>query len=127
MDIGSRIQQIRGKTSRAEFAEMLGIHPQTLYMYEKNKRVVDVELIQLLCSKFNISVQWLIFGSGKLQAAASDEEDERLREELAEKEALIAENEERINALQKELIAAQSGALKAYELAVGTLLGGETK
>ena len=121
MDIGSRIQQIRGKMPRAEFAELLGVHPQTLYMYEKNKRVVDVELVQRLCSKFNISVEWLIFGGDQLQAAVSDREDEHLRREIAEKEAVIAQKEERINTLQSELIAAQSGALKAFELAVGAL------
>lgn len=115
MDIGDRIKQIRGKTSRAEFAEKLGIHPQTLYLYEKGKRVVDVELIQLLCTTFGVSVEWLIFGTEKLHAAVSRGEDERLRQELAEKEA-------RISQLQNELIAAQSGALKAYELAVGSLL-----
>ena len=117
MDIGDRIRQIRGRTSRAEFAEKLGIHPQTLYMYEKGKRVVDVELIQLLCTTFGTSVEWLIFGTEKLNDVLPSEEDERLRRELAEKEA-------RINQLQQELIAAQSGALKAYELAVGSLLPG---
>jgi len=114
MDIGSRIQKIRGKTPRAVFAEQLGIHPQTLYMYEKGKRVVDVELVQLLCAKFGVPVEWLIFGEGQLQAVRNDEEDQRLQRELAAKEARIAE-------LQNELIAAQAGALKAYELAVGAL------
>lgn len=122
MDIGDRIQQIRGKAPRAEFAEKLGIHPQTLYMYEKGKRVVDVELVQRICAEFGVSVEWLIFGTEQLKAAVSSEEDEKLRRELAEKEARIAESEARINTLQSELIAAQSGALKAYEIAVGTLL-----
>ena len=114
MDIGSRIKQIRGTMSRAEFAGQLGIHPQTLYMYEKGKRVVDVELVQQICSKFAVSVEWLIFGEGKLLAARNDKEDRRLREELAAKEARIAQ-------LQNELISAQAGALKAYELAVDAL------
>ena len=114
MDIGNRIRKIRGKTPRAVFAEELGIHPQTLYMYEKGKRVVDVDLIQQLCAKFNVSVEWLIFGDGQLQAARDDAEDQRLKAELAEKEARIAQ-------LQSELIAAQAGALKAYELAVDAL------
>ena len=114
MDIGDRIKQIRGKTSRAEFAEKLGIHQQTLYLYEKGKRVVDVELLQRICSVFDVSVEWLIFGTEQLKAAVPSEEDEALRRELAEKE-------ERIHQLQNELILAQSGALKAYELALGSL------
>lgn len=114
MDIGDRIKQIRGKASRAEFAEKLGIHQQTLYLYEKGKRVVDVELLQRICSECGVSVEWLIFGTEQLQTAVSSAEDEKLRRELAEKE-------ERIHQLQNELILAQSGALKAYELALGSL------
>ena len=114
MEIGSRIRKVRGKTPRAVFAEQLGIHPQTLYMYEKGKRVVDVDLIQNLCAKFSVPVEWLIFGDGQLQAVRDDAEDQKLRQELAEKEARIAQ-------LQTELIAAQAGALKAYELAVDAL------
>lgn len=120
MDIGSRIQRIRGKMSRAEFAEQLGIHPQTLYMYEKGKRVMDVDLLQALCAKFHVSVEWLIFG-GKESAAEGEEDASLLREQLAEKEACIAEKDARISQLQNELISAQAGALKAYELAVGAL------
>lgn len=114
MDIGDRIKQIRGKASRAEFAEKLGIHQQTLYLYEKGKRVVDVELLQRICSECSVSVEWLIFGTEQLQTAVSSAEDEKLRRELAEKE-------ERIHQLQNELILAQSGALKAYDLALGSL------
>lgn len=72
MEIGDRIKEVRGRVPRAEFAEKLGIHPQTLYMYEKGKRVVDVDLIQKICENFNVSVEWLIFGGDGLQGAGRE-------------------------------------------------------
>ena len=120
MDIGDRIRKVRGKTSRADFAQQLGIHPQTLYLYEKGKRVVDVDLIQQLCAKFAVPVEWLIFGEGQLQTV-KDDGDGHLREELAERDARIAERDARIQELQNELISVQAGALKAYELAVDAM------
>lgn len=117
MEIGDRIKQIRGNRSRAEFAEELGIHPQTLYMYEKGKRVVDIFFVQQLCVKFNVSVEWLIFGEGKLQSIREHSYPE-LEAQLAEKEALLAEKDASINQMKNELIAVQAEALKAYDLAV---------
>jgi len=125
MEIGERIKIIRGRTPRAEFAETLGIHPQTLYMYEKGKRVVDVELIQRICAKFNVPVEWLIFGEGGLRNADyGGGADPRLQTRLAEQEALLAEQDVKITQLTNELIAAQAGALKAYEMAMGALRNG---
>ena len=121
MEIGERIKEIRGRTPRAEFAEQLGIHPQTLYMYEKGKRVVDVDLIQTICEKFNVSVEWLIFGASGLQGAGQEPAAPELEARLAEQEALLAEQDEKIAQLTNELIATQAGALKAYELAMGAL------
>lgn len=118
--IGGRLRQIRGRQSRQEFAEELGIHPQTLYMYEKGKRVLDVDLVQRICLKYAVSVEWLIFGERELQAA-HETADHELEKQLAEKEALLAEQDARINELKNELITTQAGALKAYELAVGVI------
>jgi transcriptional regulator with XRE-family HTH domain len=131
MDIGDRIRQIRGRRSRAEFAEELGIHPQTLYMYEKGKRVVDVELVRDLCDKFQVSVEWLIFGDRELQSLRESPGPEAPsapppaeRVALPDAAPVIAEKDARIEELKSELIAAQAGALKAYELAMETLRQG---
>lgn len=121
MEVGGRIREIRGRTPRAEFAERLDIHPQTLYMYEKGKRVVDVGLIQKICERFNVSVEWLIFGLGGSQNAGQAAADPELKARLAEQESLLAEQDEKIRQLTSELIAVQAGALKAYELAMGAL------
>ena len=126
MSIGDRIRQIRGKTPRAEFAEMLGIHPQTLYMYEKGKRVVDVDLLQQLCLKSGVSIEWLVFGNGGADGER-EAQDHEIEERLQEKERLLARQEEYIKQLKDELISAQAEAIRAYELALGTLQDGSGK
>jgi len=126
MDIGDRIRQIRGRRSRAEFAEELGIHPQTLYMYEKGKRVVDVELVRDLCEKYQVSVEWLIFGDRELQTMRENQAPEVPAEkaDAPDVTSVIAEKDAKIEELKSELIAAQAGALKAYELTMETLRQG---
>ncbi len=130
MDIGDRIRQVRDKRSRAEFAEALGIHPQTLYMYEKGKRVADVDLVRELCSKFNVSVEWLIFGDHQLQSlrepapAGIPRATPPAPESGLELTPLLAERDARIDELKSELIAAQAGALKAYEIAMEAIQHG---
>lgn len=122
MTIGDRIRQIRGKKSRADFAAVLGIHPQTLYMYEKDKRVVDVDLLQQICLKCDVSVEWLVFGDEGARGADGSQNEE-LEEMLHKKELQLVEQDAYIKALKDELITAQAEAIKAYEIAMGTLRG----
>lgn len=117
MDIGQRIRQIRGKRSRNEFAGILNIHPQTLYMYEKGKRIVDVELIQQICRKFNVSVEWLIFGDTEDMKKDEISDPEKLRESIREKDELLEKQNEEIQRLTKALISAQAEAIRLYEKA----------
>jgi hypothetical protein len=100
-------------------------------MYEKGKRVVDVELVRNLCDKFNVSVEWLIFGDSELQSL---QESHSLEPSVAmppvekpdnlDMAPVIAEKDAQIDELKSELIAAQAGALKAYELAVEAIQQG---
>lgn len=62
MNIGERIRLLRGNETRKSFAEKIGIHQQTLYIYEKGKRDPDRETIEKICLNLKINVNWLIFG-----------------------------------------------------------------
>ncbi|MCK9444842.1 MAG: helix-turn-helix domain-containing protein [Tissierellaceae bacterium] len=135
-NIGDRIKEIRGKQSRAEFAEALGIHPQTLYLYEKNKRTIDVALIQKICLQFGVSAEWLIFGEDRLQAlltqsspelSAEDKADEYINSRLKEKEQQLEIQEEYINKIKNDLIDAQNQTIKSYELALKAILENSDK
>lgn len=63
MSIGNRIRELRGKDSRKVFSAYFGISEMTLVRYEKNERVPDASLIALICQKYNITSDWLIFGN----------------------------------------------------------------
>lgn len=115
LSIGDRIRQIRGKKSRADFAAELDIHPQTLYMYEKGKRVVDVDLLQQICLKYGVSVEWLVFGDDGIQVAGGPQ-DKKMEAMLVERDRKIKEQDAYIQTLKDELIAAQAKAIRAYEL-----------
>ena len=67
MELGERIAQLRGKATREEFVDGLGIHAQTLYTYEKGKRQPVIETINKICNKYNVSADWLISGKPPMQ------------------------------------------------------------
>lgn len=62
MTIGDRLKLLRGSASRETFANMLGIHPQSLYRYEQGIHKVDISVVASACEKLGVSSDWLIFG-----------------------------------------------------------------
>ena len=54
------------KVSQTEFAEMLGTTRNAIASYETGKVVPNDTFIQLVCSKFSISEDWLRSGAGKM-------------------------------------------------------------
>jgi transcriptional regulator with XRE-family HTH domain len=66
MTLGERIREVRSRKglNRYEFAAMLGIHPQTLFKYEKNIRTAKSDVIKKIAETFSISVEWLLSGTG---------------------------------------------------------------
>ncbi len=67
MSIGERLKSIRGRESREEFSAKIGVHPQSLYRYEQGGRSVDSSLIASICTLYDISSEWLIFGTGPMR------------------------------------------------------------
>lgn len=72
MNIGNRIRELRGKVSRKVFSGYFGISEMTLVRYEKNERVPDASFIALICQKYNITSDWLIFGNRTGQTRAGE-------------------------------------------------------
>ena len=114
MDVGQRIREIRGNIPRNEFAEKIGIHPQTLYLYEKGKRVVDVELVKVISEQFDVSAEWLIYG----KETQKNESISQLEEIIEKKDRILEEKEAYIQRLKDDLIKAQTETIRLYELAL---------
>ncbi|MFV5413875.1 helix-turn-helix domain-containing protein [Acinetobacter baumannii] len=60
--VGSRIRSIRGKESRASFAEKLGIGTTTLQRYENDERSPDIEFLSKLHIATGYSFDYLVYG-----------------------------------------------------------------
>lgn len=60
--IGFRIRNIRGKESRAVFAEKMGIGTATLQRYEGDERSPDIEFLTKLQSLTGYSLDYLVYG-----------------------------------------------------------------
>ena len=65
-----RLKEIRKslpkKTSQEKFALLLGTTRNAIASYESGKVVPSDTFIQLLCSKFNVSEEWLRTGAGSM-------------------------------------------------------------
>jgi len=67
MNISQRLKNIRGQTSLKEFAENLGVHPNTITNYEKG-RTPDADFLTLVCEKYKVNPTWLLIGDGDMKA-----------------------------------------------------------
>lgn len=64
--IGDRLALVRGSVSQKEFANSLGVHKNTLGLYERNDRAPDANLLRLLLEGHGININWLLTGSGSM-------------------------------------------------------------
>ncbi|MDI9872133.1 helix-turn-helix domain-containing protein [Flectobacillus roseus] len=64
MSIGSRVKEIRGKMSQAEFGASLGVTSQNISSIEQGKVSLTTELALKICDTYNCSIEWLLRGSG---------------------------------------------------------------
>ena len=60
------------KTSQEKFALLLGTTRNAIASYESGKVVPSDTFIQLLCSKFNVSEEWLRTGAGSMHRSDID-------------------------------------------------------
>lgn len=60
----ARVRELRGKKSRQQLAQELGIHPNTLGKFERGESMPDAYLIHRMCRVAQRSPQWLIEGDG---------------------------------------------------------------
>ncbi len=65
--IGSRLREVRlfNKLEQTELAHRAGLSQAIISQYEKGLTEVSLSFIKFLADNFNISGDWLIFGTGK--------------------------------------------------------------
>lgn len=67
--LGQRLTSVRqavGYPSRKPFADVLGVHPETLGGYERGDSIPDLDFLQLYKQRFSVFLDWLITGEGQM-------------------------------------------------------------
>jgi len=62
--IASRLKFVRGNLSREKFAELIGIHKNTVGRYERGESEPELTIASKICSEFGIDPRWLLLGEG---------------------------------------------------------------
>lgn len=72
-EIGDRIKKIRQtiKKSQKNFAEDLGLSQSHISNIEKGNDKPSLTLIKLICLKYEISEEWLLYGQGSMNPYAT--------------------------------------------------------
>lgn len=75
MTINSRIKNLRKKLgfTQAEFGEKISLKKTGASRIEQDGESVNPRVIQLICSNFNVSEQWLVEGKGEMFTNAEDQ------------------------------------------------------
>lgn len=65
---GEKIKQLRQSLnlSQDEFGAIFNIQKQMVSSLEKNKLKLNNEKLELLCSKYNVNINWLLCGIGDM-------------------------------------------------------------
>jgi transcriptional regulator with XRE-family HTH domain len=61
-----RLAEVRGDRSQRQFARDLGVFQQNVNRYE-NGTTPHTDFLITLCTKENISLDWLLFGKGRMR------------------------------------------------------------
>lgn len=91
-----RIKEIRQKifVSQSNMEDCLNLSRNTLSAYERGKAFFKPHTLQLLASKYNININWLLTGQGNMLLSDEDK---------ANNNELIQQQQDRIKELQAQV------------------------
>ncbi|GHV07925.1 hypothetical protein FACS1894217_09570 [Clostridia bacterium] len=71
--IGNRIRELRRAEymTQKDLSEILGVSASAVGMYEQDRRTPDIETLQVICERFNVPADFLLFGKGGEDAPIS--------------------------------------------------------
>lgn len=62
--LAERIKTVRGEISREEFAQLIGVHVNTVGRYERGESEPDISIASKICREFDVNPHWLMLGEG---------------------------------------------------------------
>ena len=75
--LGERIKHIRGTETQEAFATRLGVSKGALGGYERNENSPSSDVVLKICSGADISVEWLMVGTGAMRPDEGAHEDNK--------------------------------------------------
>ena len=69
--LGARIKVLRGNESQESFASKIEISKGSLGRYERDENSPSADVLLKICSKADISVEWLLTGSGSMKTGTA--------------------------------------------------------
>lgn len=75
IQIGHRIEAVRGKLSQAEFAGRLGVDRKTIGTWERGERLLDTRALLAIWSEFDAAPPWVLIGDGSGPSLSDDEQE----------------------------------------------------
>ncbi|MBQ7607987.1 MAG: helix-turn-helix domain-containing protein [Desulfovibrionaceae bacterium] len=70
--ISKRIVLVRDSLTQKDFAEKLGINPNTLRSYECGRSLPNQEVLERVCVQFSVSPSWLLLGKGEMKSKENE-------------------------------------------------------
>ena len=67
--LGERLGQARGRESRDKASARLGVHPNTLFKYEKGTRSPDADFLRKAADTYGVNLEWLLSEHGPMRGA----------------------------------------------------------
>ncbi len=71
--LAERIKKVRGEISREEFAQLIGVHVNTVGRYERGESEPDISIASKICREFDVNPHWLMLGEGPYGLSHNDE------------------------------------------------------
>jgi transcriptional regulator with XRE-family HTH domain len=68
-EIGRRVAIVRGSSSQADMAAKLGVHRNTIGLYERGERLPDAEFLLAVRRHYGVSPLWLLTGEGPIKVS----------------------------------------------------------
>lgn len=75
--IGKELERVRKKRSRPDFSAIIGVHPNTLALYERGERLPEIDFLAVFADRTGADFNKLL----RLRLASSKTEEARARED----------------------------------------------
>jgi len=102
-DIGSRLKELRGSKTQAEFAQKIGIALLTYQRYERGERFPRGDVLYRIALSCRVSSDWILYGKKKLSLGET-KKDLIGRSKVQGRELTIEDEEQEERSYLKEKI-----------------------